>query len=95
MLKLEIPMKKFIIQSAIAAFSILNFSLVTEAQDRISPPDKPNVLFIVVDDLRPELGCYEKNYIKSPNIEDWQSPGSLLIIVMPTFRFADHQEHRY
>jgi iduronate 2-sulfatase len=32
-------------------------------------PQKPNVLFLVVDDLRPELGCYGKDYIKSPNID--------------------------
>ena len=28
----------------------------------------PNILFIAVDDLRPELGCYGKGHIHSPNI---------------------------
>lgn len=31
--------------------------------------DKPNVLFIVVDDLRPELGAYGHTQIRSPNID--------------------------
>lgn len=33
-------------------------------------PEKPkNVLFIAVDDLRPELNFYGANYIKSPNLD--------------------------
>jgi len=31
--------------------------------------EKPNVLFLAVDDLRPELGCYGKSFIHSPNID--------------------------
>ena len=31
--------------------------------------DKPNVLFIIVDDLRPELGTFGAKHIKSPNID--------------------------
>ncbi len=30
---------------------------------------KPNILFIVVDDLRPELKCFGVSQIKSPNID--------------------------
>lgn len=31
--------------------------------------ERPNVLFIMVDDLRPELGCYGVPVIKTPNID--------------------------
>ncbi len=39
--------------------------------------DKPNVLLICVDDLRPELGCYGVDYIQSPHIDDLAARGRL------------------
>ncbi len=53
------------------AFSVLVFcclclpsAVYSEAQ---SP--RPNVLFITVDDLRPELGCYGSDLVQTPNID--------------------------
>jgi iduronate 2-sulfatase len=39
--------------------------------------ERPNVLLICVDDLRPELGCYGKDYIHSPNIDSLAAKGRM------------------
>lgn len=39
--------------------------------------DRQNILFIVCDDLRPELGCYGRKQIKSPNIDRWATQSVL------------------
>ena len=44
-------------------------------QDKETP--KHNVLLICVDDLRPELGCYGADYIKSPNLDRLASKGAI------------------
>ena len=36
---------------------------------------RPNVLFIAVDDLRPELGCYGVTHVKTPHIDRLASEG--------------------
>lgn len=38
-------------------------------------PQRPNVLFVVVDDLRPQLNCYDVDWILSPNIDDLAAGG--------------------
>jgi iduronate 2-sulfatase len=35
----------------------------------VAAAERPNVLLILVDDLRPELGCYGAEYVQSPNID--------------------------
>lgn len=38
-------------------------------------PGKPNILFIAVDDLRPDIGCYGNKVAKTPNIDRIASQG--------------------
>lgn len=47
------------------------------APAKTSKPNKPNVLFIAVDDLRPQLGCYGHKQMISPNIDRLASQGVL------------------
>jgi iduronate 2-sulfatase len=39
--------------------------------------DRPNVLFIAVDDLRPEFGCYGNKVVKTPNLDRLASRGTV------------------
>ena len=47
----------------------------------ICPPEikasKPNILMIIVDDLRPQLGCYSHKETYSPNIDRIAAEGTL------------------
>jgi len=47
------------------------------SENNVDRPQNPNVLFIAVDDLRPELGCYGIKEVVSPNI-DWVANKGLL-----------------
>lgn len=52
-----------------------------------------NVLFIAVDDLRPELGCYGKDYVDTPNIDKLASTGVTFLqhfVAVPTCGASRH-----
>lgn len=48
---------------------------------------KPNVLFICIDDLRPDLGCYGNQEVHSPNIDAFAAKAAVFkrqYVVVPT-----------
>lgn len=66
-------------QQAFLTFATGMAALTCNAREDNSTTTKhhPNVLFIAVDDLRPELGFYGKNQIVSPNMDKLASEGML------------------
>lgn len=64
--------RSFLKWSALGAAGLL-LPRMTDA----APQSRMNVLFIAVDDLRPELGCYGHPAVKSPNIDRLAREGTL------------------
>lgn len=59
-------------QSLIILFTLLALSCGDLVQKEVK---KPNILFIAVDDLRPELGTYGSDIASTPNIDKLASQG--------------------
>ncbi|MDO6810799.1 sulfatase [Zobellia galactanivorans] len=72
-----------------ALYLVLGLSNHLSAQTQ----DRPNVLFICVDDLRTELGAYGKHYVKSPHIDALAKTGALFTnhyVQVPTCGASRH-----
>jgi len=62
--------------SFLLLFTIFSCSTKTGLNEK-NNGQNPNVLFICIDDLRPELGCYGNDYIHSPNIDKLAETGAV------------------
>ena len=75
-------MKRFDLTRLAAACVVLVVSMSSMSESRGAEQagkskTPPNILFIGVDDLRPELASYGATYIKSPNIDRIAAEGVL------------------
>ncbi|WP_299666192.1 sulfatase [uncultured Polaribacter sp.] len=57
------------IKGNVSSILLIIFSLLFLQCASLSKKQKPNILLICVDDLRPELNSFGSNYIHSPNID--------------------------
>ncbi|QZT38233.1 sulfatase [Halosquirtibacter xylanolyticus] len=57
--------------------SYILFAMLTSSCIKAEKKQPPNILFIAIDDLRPDLACYGNKYVKSPNLDQLAKEGAL------------------
>ena len=64
-------------RSAYIVLMLVLIGLLIQCKPAKNKEIRPNVLFIAVDDLRPELGCYGHPVIQSPNLDKLANNGAI------------------
>jgi len=78
MIRMELSRRQFLMSAGSGALAMfLNRCASSQKQYSLSSNDKPNILMICVDDLRPELGCYGQAQMKTPHLDGLAGEGIL------------------
>ncbi|KPK82425.1 MAG: hypothetical protein AMS27_14595, partial [Bacteroides sp. SM23_62_1] len=68
------------IKSRLFCYSLLNSCLILPCcSDRETPKDniKPNILWLIAEDLGPDLSCYNEAGVQTPNLDNLANEGIL------------------
>jgi iduronate 2-sulfatase len=69
-----------LVPSLVMPFLLLSaIGMPPEKAMKSQEDSRPNILFIAVDDLKPELGCYGNQLIKTPHIDRLAERGTLFM----------------
>jgi iduronate 2-sulfatase len=68
-------MKKYL--TALLLIALATRTLAASTPPAMEPLNRPNVLFLAIDDLRPELGCYGSEIAITPNLDRLAADGLL------------------
>ncbi len=68
---------KAVVNKLVIVAGLIFLPAISRAATFDQPRERPNVLLICVDDLRPELNCFGVDYIHSPNIDGLAKTGKI------------------
>ncbi len=72
----HLPSRNLLFRAVLIA-GLAVFCAISVKSMASTPPQRPNILFIAIDDLRPQLGCYGFSQMNSPNIDRLADSGVL------------------
>ena len=56
---------------------LFTFFACSQSKSLVQKNEQPNILFIAIDDLRPQLNCYGETYMHTPNLDQLAGEGRL------------------
>lgn len=69
---------RLIFSSFVVLLTLFLFACIPSKNQNLQTEKKqPNILFIAIDDLRPQLNCYGEKYMHTPNLDQLASEGRL------------------